>query len=289
MRFGASALNEAGCWFGHGNDNALDEAHLLVLHAVHLRETFLEEASLPGELYAARVVSEEKRAIGELLWRRINERIPAAYLIGEATFAGLPFYVDGRVLVPRSPLAEVIERAFEALLPKPPARVLDIGTGSGCIAVACAYALPEAELVAADIDEGARAVAARNIARHGLASRIQVVAADVFCGIDGVFDLVISNPPYVAPVIVDALPLEYCHEPRIGLDAGGDGLDIVRRMLSEGGSYLTPDGMMIVEVGEARPALEAAFPELALLWLDDELERGGEGVFMIHASDLPLQ
>jgi len=131
VRFGASALNEAGCWFGHGNDNALDEAHLLVLHAVHLRETFLEEASLPGELYAARVVSEEKRAIGELLWRRINERIPAAYLIGEATFAGLPFYVDGRVLVPRSPLAEVIERAFEALLPKPPARVLDIGMGSG--------------------------------------------------------------------------------------------------------------------------------------------------------------
>ena len=289
VRFGASALSEAGCWFGHGSDNALDEAHLLVLHAVHLRDVFLVEASLPQEFYAARVASTEKQAVGELLWRRVNEKIPAAYLIGEALFAGLPFYVDERVLVPRSPLAEVIDLAFGSLLSAVPDRILDIGTGSGCIAIACAYAAPEAEVVATDVDEGARKAAWRNVQRHGLEDRVHVVGADVFDGVDGRFDLVISNPPYVPRAVVDALPSEYRHEPRIGLDAGIDGLNVVRRLLAAGNEHLTPEGMMIVEVGEACGTLEATFPDAPFIWLDDELESGGEGVFMIRAADLPLQ
>lgn len=287
VRYGASCLEVADCHYGHGMETALDESHALVLHAIQLWKQHVGPHPLPTEVYGARLVTSEKQAVGELFWRRIEGRMPAAYLIGESTFAGLTFSVDKRVLVPRSPLAEVIEIASKVLLSSAPREILEIGTGSGCIAVACAAAWPEAHITATDIDSGAREVAISNVRRYGLSDRIEVKAIDVFSGLEGTFDLIISNPPYVSLETIDSLPEEYLHEPRIGLEAGVDGLDIVRRILEGGRQYLACDGAMIVEVGEARSAMEDAYPRLPIYWLDDELERGGEGVLFIRAADLP--
>ena len=281
IRWGASRMNEAGVYFGHGTDNALDEAAVLVLHALHLppdvHETYLQAA----------LTAEEKNSVLELLQKRIRERKPAAYLIQQAWFMGLPFYVDERVLVPRSPLAELIEAQFQPWLENPDSvgRILDLCSGSGCIGIACAYMFPEAEVDLADISSDALTVAQRNIDEHDLGERVRAVESDLFSGLsDQSYDIIISNPPYVSEQELSELAAEYHHEPRLGLAAGDDGLDIVRRILQQARDYLNPRGLLIVEVGNRQYALSEAFPDLPLTWLS--FERGGDGVFLLDAEQL---
>lgn len=280
IRWGASRFNAAGLHFGHGTDNALDEAFGLALQAIHL------PFDLHPRYLDARLTPEERLAILRLFDRRVRERRPAAYLTGEAWFAGLPFFVDERVLIPRSPLAEWIARGFAPWLDAATVgRVLDLGTGSGCIAIACALAFPEAEVDAADIDAGALAVAARNVARHHLEDRVHPVRSDVYDGLPALaYDLIVSNPPYVDAADLAALPPEYRHEPRHALAAGIDGLDVVRRILAGAAARLQPGGILVVEVGNSAEAVVRTWPEVPFTWLD--FEHGEDGVFLLTAEQL---
>lgn len=280
IRWGASQFNAAGLFFGHGTDNAWDEAAQLVLHALYLPA---QQNNL--HWLDARLTMAERRAVLDLLERRLHERVPAAYLTGEAWFAGLKFYVDERVLVPRSPIAELIEQGFEPWLQHLPTKVLDLCTGSGCIGIACAYAFPEAEVDLSDISPEALAVTERNIEEHQLQDRVRAVQSDLFAGLQGqVYDLIVSNPPYVDRDDLAAMPAEYHAEPALGLASGDDGLDFTRRLLREAFEYLTPEGVLVVEVGNSQLALERAFPELPFTWL--EFAQGGQGVFVLSAADL---
>lgn len=281
IRWGASRMNEAGLHFGHGVDNAIDEAAALVLHALHL------PPDLHTEYLQTRLTPPEQQAALHLLERRITERKPAAYLTHRAWFMGLPFYVDERVLVPRSPLAELIERHFSPWLPdsRKVERILDLGTGSGCIGIACAYAFPDAQVDLADVSTEALEVARRNVANHGLEDQIEVIQSDLFSALKGRrYDLIISNPPYVSVAELATLPAEYQHEPRLGLAAGEEGLDVVVEILREATDYLKRDGLLIVEVGDAQYALCEALPEVPFTWL--EFERGGQGVFLLNAAQV---
>lgn len=281
IRWGASRMSEAGLHFGHGTDNALDEAAALVLHALHL------PPDLHAEYLQAQLTPPEKQAALRLLARRISERRPAAYLTGRAWFMGLPFQVDERVLIPRSPLAELIERHFAPWLPdsRQVNAILDLGTGSGCIGIACACAFPDARVDLADISADALDVARRNVAEHGLEDQIEVIQSDLFSALKGRrYDLIISNPPYVALEELDNLPAEYHHEPRLGLVGGAEGLEVVVEILRQAADYLQRDGLLIVEVGNAQYALCAALPNVPFTWL--EFERGGQGVFLLNAAQL---
>lgn len=281
IRWGASRMNEAGLHFGHGTDNALDEAAALVLHTLHL------PPDLHVEYFQANVTLAEKRAAIDLLMRRVAERKPAAYLTQQAWFMGLPFYVDERVLVPRSPLAELIERHFAPWLndARKVERILDLGTGSGCIGIACAYAFPDAEVDLVDISAEALEVARRNISEHGLEDQVTAIRSDLFTALQGRrYELIISNPPYVGTEELASLPSEYQHEPRLGLAAGREGLDVVEAILHQATNHLSDDGLLIVEVGNAQYALCEAFPDIPFTWL--EFERGGQGVFLLNASQL---
>ena len=281
IRWGASRMNEAGLHFGHGTDNAIDEAAALVLHTLHL------PPDLHTEYLQARLTPSEKQAALRLLERRIAERKPAAYLTQRAWFMGLPFYVDERVLVPRSPLAELIERHFAPWLSdsRPIGDILDLGTGSGCIGIACAYAFPDARVDLADISADALDVARRNVAEHGLEDQVEVIQSDLFSALKGRhYDLIISNPPYVGLEELDNLPAEYHHEPRLGLAAGAEGLDVVMEILRQATDYLKRDGLLIVEVGASQYALCETFPDVPFTWL--EFERGGQGVFLLNAAQL---
>ncbi len=222
----------------------------------------------------------------ELIGRRIKERIPAVYLTGETWFAGLPFQVDRRALIPRSPIAELIERRFAPWIdPRGVRRILDIGTGSGCIAVACAKALPRARVDAVDISPEALEVAAINVRRHRVGSRVSLVRSDHFSALSGErYDIIVANPPYVGRREMSGLPPEYRHEPRLALAAGRDGLDSVRVILREAGEHLRARGLLIVEVGNTETAVRRAFRHLPFLWL--EFERGGGGVFLLTADQL---
>ncbi len=222
----------------------------------------------------------------ELIGRRIKERIPAVYLTGETWFAGLPFQVDRRALIPRSPIAELIERRFAPWIdPRGVRRILDIGTGSGCIAVACAKALPRARVDAVDISPEALEVAAINVRRHRVGSRVSLVRSDHFSALSGErYDIIVANPPYVGRREMSGLPPEYRHEPRLALAAGRDGLDSVRVILREAGGHLRSRGLLIVEVGNTETAVRRAFRHLPFLWL--EFERGGGGVFLLTADQL---
>lgn len=279
IRWAASRFGEAELCYGHGTDNAVDEAAALVLGALHL------PPDAGAELLQAALTSAEKAQVVALVARRIRERVPVAYLTGEAWFAGLAFRVDQRVLVPRSPLAEWIERGFAPWLDADGARrVLDVGTGSGCLAVACAFAFPGARVDAVDVSDGALEVARGNVERHGLGGRVHVLRSDLFSDVRGTYDLILSNPPYVDARTLAALPPEYRHEPETGLDGGEDGLAKLHGILARAGAFLSAAGVLVVEVGDSRAALERAYPELPFTWLD--FERGGENVFLLTAQDL---
>lgn len=280
IRWGASRFNAVQLCFGHGFDNAVAEATALALHALHL------EPPLAAELFAATMTEQERGTVLKLFARRVNERIPVAYLMGRAWFAGLALHVDGRVLIPRSPIAEWIERGFAPWVePEQVARVLDLGTGSGAIAIACAIAFPAAEVDAVDVSQEALEVARANIEAFGLEERVHGIQSDLFSARRGSYDIIVSNPPYVDAALLASLPPEYHHEPRQALAAGEDGLAYVQRILREAGAYLSSRGILVVEVGASRGALERAFPDLPFTWL--ELERGGENVFLLTAEQLP--
>lgn len=280
VRWGATRFNEAGVWFGHGTDNAIDEAAFLVMHSLHLLP------GVPGELLAAALTDAEVRKAVRLIERRIEERKPAAYLAGEAWFCGLPFFVDERVLVPRSPIAEMIDAGFAPWVDA--ARVtsvLDLCTGSACIAIACAYAFPDAVVDASDISPDAIDVARLNVERHGLEDRVRLFQSDLFAAHVGErYDLIVANPPYVDAGELAAMPDEYRHEPAIGLEAGADGTDFAVRILEQARAYLTDDGVLVCEVGASMDALIERMPGSPLTWV--EFERGGDGVFVIAAGDL---
>ncbi|MCC7410807.1 MAG: 50S ribosomal protein L3 N(5)-glutamine methyltransferase [Gammaproteobacteria bacterium] len=270
----------AGLVFGHGTDNARDEAVFLVFHALGLAFD-CEEAVLDRPCDAAGVA-----AATALVDERIHSRRPAAYLAGRMWFAGLEFMVDERVLVPRSPIAEIVERGFAPWIdPGTVRRVLDIGTGSACIAVAAALALPRARVDATDVSADALAVARINVARHGVGDRVRIWQADLFPPAPRVrYDVIVSNPPYVRDVEVAAFPPEYRHEPVLGLAAGADGLDCVRRILAGAARRLSAHGILVVEIGGEAGTIERAFPRLPFIWV--EFARGGEGVFVLRRQDL---
>lgn len=279
VRFGASQFNQAELYFGHGTDNALDEAINLVMFQLSL------PSELVGGMMECRLVSQEKQAILQLFERRIMEGLPAAYLTNQATFCGLPFYVDERVLVPRSPIGELIENKFSGLIENSPKRILDLCTGSGCIAIACAVNFPDAEVDALDLSIDALNVAQINIEGHGLTEQVIPIQSDVFSGVEGQsYDLIVSNPPYVDQEDVDALPQEFLHEPEMGLGSGFDGLDITRQILAQAAEHLSDNGVLICEVGNSQVHLMAAFPTVPFQWLT--FERGGHGVFRITKAQL---
>jgi len=277
----ARRLKRAKVFYGHGTDNAVDEAAALIFHALNLSH------DLAAAAYRKRVSATARQRAEELLTRRIKERIPAVYLTNETWFAGLPFYVDSRVLIPRSALAELIERQFTPWIdPRKVERVLDVGTGSGCIAIACAKAFPRAKVDAVDISKDALEVAAINVRKHRLQRRVRVVESDHFNGLSGehTYDIIVSNPPYVGAREMRALPPEYRHEPRIALAAGDSGLDSVRVLIREAGRFLRAGGILVVEVGNTETAVRRAFRDLPFVWLD--FERGGGGVFLLRAEQL---
>lgn len=277
IRWAVSHFHAEQLFHGHGTDNAWDEARQLVLGALHL------PWEIADSYLDCRLEDDEREHLQSLLRRRIEERVPTAYLLGQTWFCGLPFIVDERVLIPRSPIGELIERRFEPWLAQIPTRILDMCTGSGCIGIACAYEFLEAEVVLADISFEALEVANRNIEHHGLDERVYTVQSDGFDGLPGQrFDLIVSNPPYVDAEDFADMPEEYHHEPALGLACGNDGLDLVRRMLAEAADHLTDNGSLIVEVGNSQVHVTALYPEVDFTWL--EFAEGGHGVFLLAAS-----
>jgi ribosomal protein L3 glutamine methyltransferase len=280
VRYAISCFNEAGLFFGHGTSGPLDEAAALVLHALHL------PYDLPGGYFQSTLTRGEREKVIDLMDRRIRERKPLAYLTHEAPFAGQQFYVDERVLVPRSPIAELIEAEFSPWIePDRVERILDLCTGSGCIAIACALAFPDAEVDAVDISAEALEVADINRQRLEVEDRVRTIRSDLFTALKGErYDIIVSNPPYVSSAEWQDLPVEFHAEPRLGLESGADGLDCVRRILAAAPDHLTDEGILIVEVGSAAEALVSAFPEVPFCWL--EFERGGDGIFLLTAEQV---
>ena len=279
IKWCAVQLDCADVYFGHGTDCAVDEAAALVFHIAGL-----EHDSNP-EHYAREFGAAELAYLRKLLQQRIEQRIPTPYLLNEAWFAGLKFFVDPRVLIPRSPIAELIVQRFVPWVDPPRVqRVLEIGTGSGCIAIACALAFPASHIVATDLSADALDVARINLRQHAVTDRVRLLEADMFAGVDGRFDLIVSNPPYVPTGEISSLPAEFAHEPSFALASGVDGLDSARRILQDARKFLQPSGVLALEVGEGLAALEAAYPALPFVW--PELERGGQGIALLLAGDM---
>ncbi len=280
VRWGASQFNQERLSFGHGTANALDEAYAIVLH----------ELKLPNDLSAdyldAKLTQVERLQLARQFERRIDERIPAAYLTNEAMFAGLAFYVDERVLIPRSPIAELIQVSYSPWIePEEVTQVLDLCTGSGCIAITSAYCLPEALVDAVDVSEEALAVAEINIKKHDLSESVNLIRSDLFDElVDKRYDIIVSNPPYVSQEEWRGLPVEYHKEPKLGFDGGVSGLDLVVRILSEAHRYLTPQGILIIETGSSSEPLQVMFSDVPFYWLD--FEYGGDGVLLLTADQV---
>lgn len=279
IQWGADRFDSTDLFFGHGSDNPWDESLSLVLFVLSL------PWNSDSEVLDLQLTEKEKIQISDLFDRRINEQIPVAYLTGEAWFTGFKFLVDSRVLIPRSPIAELIEAEFSPWLPKAPNNILDLCTGSGCIGIACAHYFPEANVTLSDISADALAVAEQNIVMHELSGRVVTTQSDLFGQLGkNTYDLIVSNPPYVDAEDLASMPKEYHHEPEIGLASGFDGLDFTRRLLREAVEHLSDNGVLIVEVGNSWEALEQAFPTVPFIWL--EFERGGHGVFLLTAEEL---
>lgn len=267
IRYGVSRLNAAQVALGHGSDNAWDETVYLVLHALHLPLDTLEP------FLDARVLSEERNRVLELIDRRVTERVPAAYLTNEAWLRGHRFYVDARVIVPRSPIAELLDEGLSPWVQDAQAvdSVLDMCTGSGCLAILSALAFPYAQVDAVDVSPDALEVARRNIDDYGLADRLALHQSDLFDNLpERQYDVIVCNPPYVNSGSMDVLPQEYRHEPQLALAGGTDGMDLVRRILQAAPRYLSENGVLVLEIGHERDFFEAAFPELSPVWLDTE-------------------
>lgn len=283
LRWAVSRFNEAGLFFGHGTQNAYDEAVYLLLHALHLPHDRLEP------FLDATLTDSERESVSALLERRIRERIPAAYLTHEAWLGDFPFYVDERVIIPRSHIAELLLDDHLAPWVDDPEAIdsaLDLCTGSGCLAILMAHAYPNARIDAVDISADALEVAARNVADYELGKRIELIRSDLFAGLDGrTYDLIISNPPYVTGESMRNLPAEYRHEPALALASGETGLDAVQGILAGARAHLKPKGILAVEVGGNRALVEKAYPRLGFTWLDSE---SGEGmVFLLQREQLP--
>ena len=280
LRFAVSRFNEAGLAFGHGSDNAHDEAAYLILHTLNLPldllEPYLDAVLLPSE----------KRRLLALIERRVNERVPVAYLTNQAWQGEFDFYVDERVLVPRSFIYELLGEPLRPWIEYDELvhTALDLCTGSGCLAIQMAHHYPAAEIDAVDLSLDALEVAAINIEDYGLEDRINLIHTDLFEGLEGTYDLIVSNPPYVDAESVDMLPDEYLHEPELALGSGEDGLDATRQILLHAAKYLNPKGVLLVEIGHNRDVLEAAYPELPFTWLETS---GGDGfVFLLTREQL---
>jgi ribosomal protein L3 glutamine methyltransferase len=282
LRFAVSRFNESKLFFGHGSDNAFDEAAYLILHTLHLPLDRLDP------FLDASLTHDEAEQVKTVIERRVRERLPAAYLTHEAWLAEHRFYVDERVIVPRSFIAELLPEQLAPWVENPEdvTRALDLCTGSGCLAILAALAFPAATIDAVDLSRDALDVAARNVADYGLQDRVELVASDLFTALAGrTYDVIISNPPYVNAESVTALPPEYQAEPALALGSGADGLDATRQILAQAKSHLNPGGLLVVEIGHNRDVLEAAYPALPFTWLDTE--SGDQFVFMLRQEDLP--
>ncbi|WP_428355114.1 50S ribosomal protein L3 N(5)-glutamine methyltransferase [Methyloprofundus sp.] len=280
IRWAASRFAEAKLFHGHGTATALDDAAALILYSLHL------PYNLSESYFSACLTEEERHKIIDLVNRRIQTRIPSAYLTHEAIFAGLTFYVDERVLVPRSPIAELIREQFTPWVDADRVNhVLDLCTGSACIAIACAYAFSEAHVDAVDLSEDALEVAKINAAKHELAEQLTLYHSDLFTALPAQkYDLIVSNPPYVAISEWEQLPDEFHAEPEIGFTGGETGLDLVIKILVDAADYLSQEGVLIIEVGSSAETLQAQFPAVPFYWLD--FEQGGDGVFLLRAEQV---
>jgi len=280
IRWGASQLTENEVFLGHGIATPLHESAALVLHAL------FQPYNLDDCYMGAVLTIEERKRVVQLFKQRIEQRKPVAYLTHEATFAGLPFYVDERVLVPRSPIAELIEQRFDPWVDEEQVfNVLDLCTGSACIAIACAYAFPEAQVDAVELSDDALEVASINLENHDLTEYLGLYQSDLFNQLPKKqYDIIVSNPPYVAIKEWEELPAEYHNEPEMGFTGGTSGLDLVIRILADADEYLTKQGVLIIEVGSSAETLQQLFPEIPFYWL--EFERGGDGVFLLTAEQV---
>lgn len=279
VRWLSSQFNAHSLFFGHGTDNPWDEALLLVLTALYL------PVDSPDSLFSAKVTKTERKRIFAIAKQRIEQRIPLPYLLNQSWFCGLPFYVDSRVLIPRSPFAELINQGFKDWLDQEPHTLLDMCTGSGCIAIALAHTFEDAQVDAVDISLEALEVAEHNIHDHNLSERVFPIQSDLFSQLAGQhYDLIVCNPPYVDAEDMGDLPEEFTHEPRLALEAGEDGLEMVEIILAEAPKHLTEHGWLFVEVGNSLIHMASRFPQLPITWVN--LENGGDGIFAINRSSL---
>ena len=282
VRWATSTMVERGVYFGHGSDNPWDEALFLVQAALHWPQP------LDAQVLDSRLLMVERKRIVDWVLLRVEQRLPLPYITGRAWFAGLAFISDRRAIIPRSPIAELIEQKFEPWYSgEPITAVLDLCAGGGCIGIACAVTMPEARVDLIDLSAGALALAADNIKLHGVQERVTAIESDLFAALatqSKRYNIIVSNPPYVDAADLASMPAEYRHEPALALGSGDDGLELARRILSEAGDYLTDDGLLVLEVGNSAVALQQQYADIPFTWID--FERGGEGVLVFSAAEL---